>query len=496
LNRTHLFLLALTLALATALRAYHLSDLGYWTDELCTLSDANGHGLELIDVPADRIAPPLPVRTRLVDAAPVSQIMPQLRRSETHPPLYFLLLRTWESALGDGEAAVRSLDVCFSVAAVALLFFAARPDVGASAALWACLVMAVASPQVAFAQEARDYAPVLAFSLAAAIAQRRLIDRPTVARAAVLAGCLLAMMLTHYYAAGVAVALAVHAAVTARGRPLAAAGGSFAGAAVAFALLWLPAFVHQLPLFHSNAIVWLTDPAPGHRWRVFLALCRLPIRWVADVRSPSVAWAGVLLALLPVAYVVRPRLRLWVLWLTIPTAAVAATDLLQSTTQLTLIRYTVFATPAAYVLIGAVGGRFGNAAPAVATLLALLALPNAYVPAWKIDLRTPVQAIGRRLGPGDGLVISGPDRVFDAVTFAAFQHYLPRMPDATALLTRPADRPTLDRLRQCPHTWVVWMWPDRAIETFLPGYRVDEEGQLPSFGELATGQVVAPATPR
>ena len=352
-NRTHLLLLGLILVLATAVRAYHLSDLGYWTDELCTLSDADGHGLGLLDVPADRLAPPLPIRTRLADAAPASRVIPELVRTETHPPVYFLLLRAWESTFGDGEAAVRSLDVGFSVAAVALLFFAAQPDVGPTGALWACLVMAVASPQVTFAQEARDYAPVLAFALAAAVLQRRLIDRPTMPRAAVLAGCLLAMTLTHYYAAGVAAALAVHAAVTARGRPLRYAMAAFAAAAAAFVMLWGPAFVRQAHAFRANDTAWLTDAAPGHRQRALLALCRLPVRWVADVRAPAVAWGGVLFLGVAAAYVFRPRLRLWALWVAIPTAVVAVTDLLQSTTQLTLVRFTLFATPGAYVLVAA-----------------------------------------------------------------------------------------------------------------------------------------------
>ncbi len=495
-NRTHLFLLGLILAFAAAVRAYHLSDLGYWTDELCTLSDAHGHGLGLLDVPIDRLAPPLPVRTRLADAAPVWQILPGLARTDTHPPVYYLLVRAWETAFGDGEPAVRSLDVCFSVAAVGLLFVAARADVGPAAALWACLLMAVASPQVTFAQEARDYVPVLTFSLAAAVAQRRLLDRPTAGRAAGLAGCLLLMMLTHYYAAGVAVALAVHAALTARGRRLGYAAIAYAAAAALFAGLWVPSFLHQLPVFAYGDVAWLTDPAPGHRGRVLLDLCRLPVRWVADVRSPAAAWGGVLLLGLPVAWVVRPRLRLWVLWLAVPTVAVAATDWSKTTVQLSLIRYTLFATPAAYVLIAAAGPVTRWAVPAGAVVVAVLALPDAYVPSWKIDLRTPVQTVGRRLGPGDGLVISGPDAVFDRVTFAAFQHYLRRMPDAAAVLTRPAEPAVLDRLQRCPHVWVVWLWPDRPIDAVLSGYRTADAGLIPSFGTVAVGRVVTPAMPR
>ena len=495
MNRTPLFLLGLILVFAAAVRAYALSDLGFWTDELCTLSEAQGHGLELLDVPADRIvAPAVPVRTRLAMAAPAWRIIPGLRRDDVHPPLYLLLVRGWEAAFGDSEAAVRSLGVCFSVAAVGLLFAAARPAVGSTAALWACLLMAVASPQVTFAQEARGYAPVLTFALAAAVAQRRLLDRPTAGRAAVLAGCLLAMMLTHYYAAGVAVALAVDAALTARGRHLAGVAGAYAGATVLFGVVWGPSLLHQLPHFRTNDLSWMVDPGPGHATRVLIDACRLPVRWVADVRTPATAVGGVLLLALPVLFVARPPLRLWVLWVAVPTAVVVAGDLLQHTRQMTLTRYTFFATPGVYVLVaGAVRGRARWVMPAVATVAAVASLPNAYVPAWKVDYRTPAAAITARLGPADGLVVSGPDRIAASVAYAGLQHYLPHMPAASALLTRPADAATLDSLRQCPRVWVVWLWPGKPITAFVPGYRTADAGPLPPAGEIATGRVVMTA---
>ncbi len=498
MNRTHLLLLGMILAFAAAVRTYGLSSLGYWTDELCTLSEADGHGLGFDALPVDQILPPLPVLTRLSDAAPAWTIPGMLAREDTHPPLYFLMVRAWESMFGDGEAAVRSLDVCFSLAAIALLFFAARPDVGPSVALWACLVMAVASPQVQFAQEARNYMPVVTFSLAALIALRGLTDRPTIPRAAALAACLLAMMLTHYYAATVAVALAVHVGLTLRGRPLAHATAAASTAAVAFLLLWGPSILSQLPVFRSGDMAWLTDAAPGHRGRALLALCRLPVRWIADVSAPATVVGGVMFLLLPWAFVRRAELRLWVIWLAVPTTFIAVGDLLHATTQLTLLRYTLFATPAAYVMIAAAvpRGRFRFVPPMVAVLAGIVALPAAYVPPWKIDFRSPAQTVARRLAPDDGLIVTGPDPVLDSITFAAFQHYLPRMPDAAVILTKPADAATLDRLRRCPQLWVLSMWSGRPISSLLPGFRTTESGQLPAFGEIALGRIITPASPR
>ena len=489
-NRAHLSLLGLILTLAAAVRAYHLSDLGYWTDEFCTLSEADGHGLQLDATPTDRLLPPLPVCTRSADARPVAAICPALARQDTHPPLYFLLVRVWEAGFGDSEAAVRSLDVCFSVAAVGLLYAAAVPDVGRAAALWACLVMAVASPQVQFAQEARNYAPVLAFALAAVVAARRVRRRPTAAAAAAFAACLLAMVLTHYYAAPLAAVLVAFAAGTTRGRSMAHAAVATAVAATAFLLLWGPAVLTQLPVFRHGDMAWLTDPAAGHVQRALVALCKLPVRWVADVSAPAAAAGGVLFVLLPWAFVVRAELRLWVLWVVVPTAVVAGGDLLHGTTQLTLLRYTLFATPGAYVLVAAAGRRVGWVVPVTAVVAGLVALPAAYAPPFKVDFRTPVEIVARRLGPGDGLVISGPDGVTARMMLVAFQHYLPTMPTTVAVLTRPADRPTLAALAACPRVSVVWLWPDdRPITAFLPRYRAEDAGRVPHFGRLAVGRL-------
>jgi hypothetical protein len=267
-------------------------------------------------------------------------------------------------------------------------------------------------------------------------------------------------------------------------------------AALAFLAIWGTSFVRELPNFKTNT-AWLLEPGPGrlHRW--LLRLIRVPGMLVSCDLPDSSAIFGIVFVLLPVAYQRRPELRLWILWLTCTIGLIAGQDLLKSTSQLTLPRYLLFATPAAYVLLaGAVRGKLRWLPPAAGVLLALLGLRSAYTPAWKIDLKTPTEYVRSHLAPGDGLVISGPDAVFDGITFAAFQHYLPKMPASAAVLTRSADTPTLDQLRECPRLWVLWMWPLRPVSDFLPGFVADDRGHLPYFGELVHGRIFAnkPAT--
>ena len=484
-SRTPLVLLALILAFAAAVRAYSLGQNGFWTDELCSLSEATGHGLQLDAFPVDVPLPPhAPVCTRLADARPITAVVPALAREDTHPPVYFLLLRLWMDVFGDTEAAVRSLDVCVGVAAVGLLYAAAVPDVGPTAALWACLVMAVAGPQVQFAQEARDYMPVVALSLAAVVAARRL---PARGAAVGLAACLLLMMLTNYLAAPVA-AVVVGYAVGRRDRRRSAVIATAAAAGL-FLLLWGWALPSQWRAAGYET-AWLTDAAPGHLRRTLLAVAALPLRWVADVPpSPVSALAGVLFLLLPWAWFAAPKLRLWIAWAVVSTLTVAVGDLLHHTTQATLLRYTLTATPGAYVLLAAAGRRVRWAVPAIAVVAGLVALPAAYAPPWKTDFGKYAEQVTRRGTSADGLVVSGPNPITAQMATAAFRHYVPAMPTTAVVLTRPVDVATLIRLRGCPRVWVLWLWPDRSVDAFLPGYVTAEEGPVPPGGRFAVGRV-------
>jgi uncharacterized membrane protein len=491
-HRSHLFLLALIVIFAGILRFFSLSALGFWTDEFCTLSAANGWGLQLDHLPLNQIIPPRPVCTRLRDAKPFAQIPSAMAHQDAHPPLYFLLVRVWEQIFGDSESAVRSLNVIFSLLVIVLLYFVARDSVGSTAALTACLLMAVATPQIQQSQEARNYMPVLAFSLLAAMAIDRMRRSPAKSWAVVFGFSLLAMMLTHYFAAGAAAGLVGYALISLRGRARTLIFLATVASSLLFITLWGHALITQQSVFQSG-LGWLADTAPGHLQRRFVDLCRLPVRFFAEVTDSRyqslIAVIGAMLLLsLPMLFFRRRNLRLWIAWLVASVALVAAADFARSTTQLNWVRYTLFATPPAYVLLAAAieRGRARLVLPAAAILLAILCLPGAYVPAWKIDFRTPVQIVGHRLGPDDGLVIIGPDPISDGIMYAAFAHYLPAMPRTTAVLTNPPDPTMLARLRPCPQLWIIQLPPDPFQPP--PGFTVSQQQAVPYFADLIVGR--------
>ncbi|HSV13781.1 MAG TPA: glycosyltransferase family 39 protein [Tepidisphaeraceae bacterium] len=491
-------LLTLILIAAAALRIYNLSALGYWTDEFCTLSTANGWGLVFLRTPMDQVVPPTqPVATRYDHARPRADILPAVVREDAHPPLYILLVRAFEALFrDDSEAHVRAVGVVFSVAAVALLYFVARPFVGTSAALWACLLLAVTGPQIEFSQEAGRYMPLMTFTLAAAWALARMRQRATIGAAIALGAATLAMALTHYFAVGAAFAFGLYALLALGGRARMLAIAAMAIAGVVFMATWGPFMLRQHPNVDAY-YGWVQDHAgPGHAARVLLDLDRLPARFLAEP-SPS-GWsnfvtlvAGVLWLLLPIAFVRRPNLRLFVLWIICAVGLVLCLDLARGTLQLRVLRYTLVATPAACVLIAAAvpRGRWAFVPPALAVTFALLRLPAAYVPPWKYDFRTPVEIVAPRLRAGDALVLASTDPLLVAVSYTAFQHYaLPAMPAVVATLTKPADNPTLDRLRACGHVWIVWMTGRATPQQWLPGLRVEQSGELTAESRIVEGR--------
>jgi len=90
-------------------------------------------------------------------AQPWDGIVSLLRRNDTHPPLYYLLLSGWVKVFGAGEPALRSLGAAASTLTVAGTWWLGRQWAGQEAGVLAAFITAVAPLQVLAAQEARMY---------------------------------------------------------------------------------------------------------------------------------------------------------------------------------------------------------------------------------------------------------------------------------------------------------------------------------------------------
>ncbi len=141
-SRPEWLVLALVAALtvpAAALRFWGIGKQGFWYDEATT--------------------------AWLLRAGP-ARMLATLPRTESTPPLYYLVGWVWTRAFSDNEVGLRSLSALAGVACVPVTFLAARSLAGRRAAVFAGLLVAVSPLLVWYSQEARSYS---LYALASAV---------------------------------------------------------------------------------------------------------------------------------------------------------------------------------------------------------------------------------------------------------------------------------------------------------------------------------------
>jgi mannosyltransferase len=121
---------------------------------------------------------------------------------DTHPPLYYSMLRLW-LVFGDSEAALRSLSVVFGMLAILLTYVLGRQIADARVGLFAAALMATSALQLEYSQEARSYELLTAASLAASIGLVGILQAHEARRRPRIAICVL-------YVVGMVIALYAH----------------------------------------------------------------------------------------------------------------------------------------------------------------------------------------------------------------------------------------------------------------------------------------------
>src|SRR2546422_3881372 len=79
-------------------------------------------------------------------------------RTESTPPLYYVLAWLWTRPFGTGSVAIRSLSACLGVMTVPACFLAARELAGRRAGEIASVLAALSPALIWYSQEARSYA--------------------------------------------------------------------------------------------------------------------------------------------------------------------------------------------------------------------------------------------------------------------------------------------------------------------------------------------------
>jgi uncharacterized membrane protein len=159
----------------------------------------------------------------LITVIKANQTLPSLLEGladDVHPPLYYVLLHLWVSAVGDTPAAIRSLSIAWSVVAVLAVWAWSREAFPHRSALPAAAIVAFAPFSAWYATEARMYAMLLALTaLAGWLAWRTLSRGPERLTVGALFAVLVAMALTHYFASLFIAALGLLAVVLFAARP-------------------------------------------------------------------------------------------------------------------------------------------------------------------------------------------------------------------------------------------------------------------------------------
>jgi uncharacterized membrane protein len=491
--------LLVILALAAGLRLYAVETANFWLDEFWTLEISCGHDTAHEHLPTNVLITSPPNLTSLADARPWWTIWTSVHEA-THPPLFFMLLRGWRAMLGGDDMATRLLPCLASLAGIALLYHVVRRVNGPVPALWACLLMAISGQQIFYAQEVRSYSLIVALGLAACAIVVEIEQRGLSAlRLLGLSGLALAMLMTHYFAAGAVLALAVYAAIRLPRAVAMRVIAGFIGAGILFLVIWGPFFLAQqkaMRLQGEGGASFLLETGSGHFLHTLARLAFIPAQSIAPASyilpanmPPLIAWAALPIFILPLLWLRRrPDLLLWYLWTAGVVLPLILLDLTRSSMHLAFPRYTLLAAPGIFAVVAAGFDRFKTrwkyAAPVAVIAACALFLPTSLAePASKPDWQPIATVAADSIHAGDVLVITAPpDQA--KLGYLYVSHYLGSAHPSVVILTQPAS-PSLEReLRSHQHVWVISAWAPMP-ELFTTGrFRLKMPSHVADFGEV------------
>jgi uncharacterized membrane protein len=125
--------------------------------------------------------------------------IPDWLRHDGAPPLYYFMLHAWTDVFGTSDFAVRAMSGVVSVATLVPMWFAGRRVAGRAGAWIAVLILASSPFAIGFGSETRMYSLVMLLVTVGYLAVRRLLERPSLGRQAVVALITGLLLYTHYW---------------------------------------------------------------------------------------------------------------------------------------------------------------------------------------------------------------------------------------------------------------------------------------------------------
>ena len=127
--------------------------------------------------------------------------MLEFTAADVHPPLYYILLKTWAHVFGHTDFAMRAMSAIFGAIAILFAFLWLKYKYGASAAIMGSFMMSIAPIFVRYGQEMRMYTLIMAIVFAATYFLQLAIDNGRKVWWVIYALLLVAGMYTHYFVA-------------------------------------------------------------------------------------------------------------------------------------------------------------------------------------------------------------------------------------------------------------------------------------------------------
>jgi hypothetical protein len=402
------------LMVAISLRFHAINAQSFWLDELWSIEIANGHDADHQLMPVDQILNHPPDLTRLAAAAPIWRVWTGMDRV-TGPPGFYILLRIWMTMFGQTETSLRMMSAVLSMAALIILFLAVRISIGPEPAIWAAMIFAVAEPQIHYAQDARPYALLMFLGSIAILSVVKIAATgPSLPRSIALTLSGFCLILTHYFAISVLLAIGIYAVLGTSDRARKNILICLSIVLLVYAFAWGPLMLRQLPRFSTTdrGAAFLLDKAPDHLRQTCWRLLTLPMSMLCDIR-PIPRWY----AIGGFVYVFGAYLsfgrKIHLLWPMLYASVIgllAALDLIHSTAHLSFIRYGLLASLPVYAVLAASTQSsriFGRIICGAVVLYCAISLPHAYVQTNE-DFRSFGAAISASTQKGDLIIFAGP----------------------------------------------------------------------------------------
>jgi mannosyltransferase len=212
--------LAAMIALGALIRFATLNQQSFWFDEATTYGIVS-HGL--------------------------GHVLSTVPKSESTPPLYYLLVWVWSRVFGTGEVGLRSFSALCGTLTIPIMWAAGRRLLSARAGLIAGLLTAVNPLLFWYSQEARSYALLVLLCAASMLLLAAALERPSARRLAAWSAVSALALLTHYFAFFLVVPECLWLLVALHRRARLSRGGALAalGPVLVAGLALTPLAVHQ-----------------------------------------------------------------------------------------------------------------------------------------------------------------------------------------------------------------------------------------------------------